>query len=62
MPKHAYLILAHNDVPLLQTLVRCLDDSRNDIFIHWDAKSGALPSLETEHSRLKFLDRRINVG
>lgn len=62
MPKHAYLILAHNDVPLLQTLVRCLDDSRNDIFIHWDAKSGAVPSLETEQSRLKFLERRINVG
>lgn len=59
--KHAYLILAHNDVPLLETLVSCLDDSRNDIFIHWDAKSGDTPSLTAVKSRLFMLEQRVDV-
>ena len=32
--KHAYLILAHNEFGLLQTLISCLDDPRNDIRLH----------------------------
>lgn len=60
--KHAYLILAHNDAALLEILVNCLDDSRNDLFIHWDAKSGAIPTLKTAHSRLFILDERIAVN
>lgn len=36
--KHAYLILAHNDPKVLELLVRLLDDSRNDIYIHVDKK------------------------
>lgn len=62
MQKHAYLILAHADVPLLETLVRCLDDVRNDIFIHWDAKSGPVPSIKALESRLCFLNERIKVN
>ena len=31
--KHAYLILAHHEFTLLQTLIDCLDDVRNDIFL-----------------------------
>ncbi len=38
MKKHAYLILAHNHFDLLETLVRLLDDERNDIFLHIDKK------------------------
>lgn len=60
--KHAYLILAHDDIPLLSLLVRCLDDGRNDIFIHWDEKSGNVPSLETEQAGLFILDSRIRVN
>lgn len=62
MGRHAYLILAHNDIPLLGALVNCLDDSRNDIFVHWDAKSGSVPQLKTEHSRLIMLDERVEVN
>ncbi len=62
MAKHAYLILAHNDIPLLQTLITCLDDSRNDLFVHWDAKSGSVPQLKTENARLFMLDQRVNVN
>lgn len=62
MQRHAYLILAHTDAPLLSTLVRCLDDSRNDIYVHWDAKSGNVPELKVEQSRLFLLNKRIGVN
>lgn len=32
--KHAYLVMAHKDDETLRTLLRTLDDPRNDIFIH----------------------------
>ena len=59
--KHAYLILAHNDVSLLETLVGCLDDVRNDIYVHWDAKSGVNPSIKTCKSSIFFLEERFDV-
>lgn len=37
--KHAYLVMAHKDDETLRTLLRSLDDPRNDIFIHMDAKN-----------------------
>ena len=38
MSKHAYLILAHQQDYTLKTLIKLLDDKRNDIFLHMDAK------------------------
>ena len=32
------MIIAHNEFELLEILVRLLDDPRNDIYIHIDAK------------------------
>lgn len=37
--KHAFLIMAHKDDETLRTLLRTIDDPRNDIFIHMDAKN-----------------------
>lgn len=37
--RHAYLIIAHNEPWLLQTLVRLIDDERNDIFIAVDSRT-----------------------
>lgn len=62
MTKHAYLILAHNDLPLLQTLLSCLDDDRNDIYVHWDKKSGDLPELSVAESGLFFTEERVSVN
>ncbi len=42
MMKHAFLIMAHNNLEILQTLVSMLDDERNDIFLHIDLKSNML--------------------
>ena len=31
--KHAFLIIAHNEYPVLEVLLSMLDDERNDIYI-----------------------------
>ncbi|MFC3353473.1 beta-1,6-N-acetylglucosaminyltransferase [Sphingobacterium zeae] len=59
--KHAYLILAHTEFEVLQKLVHCLDDKRNDIYIHFDQKVLHLPKLVTQHARLHILYARVNV-
>lgn len=63
-PKHAYLILAHGSFRLLSILLEMLDDERNDLFLHIDAKTAFDPSMfSARHSRLFFVpdDRRIDV-
>lgn len=37
--KHAFLIMAHKGDETLRTLLRTLDDPRNDIFIHMSSKN-----------------------
>lgn len=59
--KHAYLILAHGEFELLRLLVEALDDSRNDIYIHIDAKVAELPELRTEHAGLFVMTERYDV-
>lgn len=39
MDKHAYLIIAHQCDDTFRTLLKMLDDPRNDIFIHMDKKN-----------------------
>ena len=38
MGKHAYLIMAHQDIALLNELLSCLDDERNGIYLHLDKR------------------------
>ena len=61
MNKHAYLVMAHHQFPLLQTTLRLLDDPRNDFFIHIDKKAGAVDLEEIRraapHSRVTFIER-----
>ena len=59
--KHAFLIIAHNEFGLLQELVYALDDARNDLFIHFDAKVPVLPAVTAQKSPVHILDRRIDV-
>ncbi len=62
---HAYMIIAHNQFELLEKLILALDDERNDIYVHIDAKVKdfdfeyfkALP----RHSRLLFTNERVNI-
>ena len=60
--KHAYLIMAHDDLELLNALIKCIDDVRNDIYLHIDQKSTLDLSdiVKPKYSSL-ILINRINV-
>lgn len=58
---HAYLIIAHNEYEILKLLIDSLDDTRNDIYIHFDAKCRALPLLKCIHSNLYIIPNRTDV-
>ena len=62
---NAYLIFAHNQFELLEKLILSLDDVRNDIYIHIDAK---VKDFDFEHfksltkySRVVFTDERFRI-
>lgn len=57
---HAYLILAHNEPEVLKRLIASIDCPENDIYVHWDNKSGDLPKVTTVNARLYFT-KRIDV-
>ena len=59
--KHAYLILAHHEFGLLQTLIDGLDDARNDIYVHIDKKVKNLPELHAGQAGLVALDHRVDI-
>lgn len=40
--KHAFLIIAHNEYPVLKVLLSMLDDERNDIYLHIDKRATEL--------------------
>lgn len=61
--KHAYLIIAHNNRKILEVLLSMLDDKRNDIYLHVDARSNLLDNLNVslKFSHLYILKERIKV-
>ncbi len=59
--KHAYLIIVHNEFEILEKLIACLDDERNDIFVHIDRKIKQLPELKTRYANLFVLQERVDV-
>lgn len=64
--KHAFLIMAHRDDLVFRTLVEMLDDMRNDLFIHMDAKLGSYDPSATEAACSKagvfHLSPRVDVA
>ena len=40
--KHAYLIMAHNQMDILKKLLEEIDYEQNDIYVHIDAKAGEI--------------------
>lgn len=56
MNKHAYLIIAHNNLEQLQMLVTALDAPFQDIYIHFDRASKdsiGINNLKTRYAELK---------
>ncbi|MBQ7740023.1 MAG: glycosyl transferase [Eubacterium sp.] len=62
---HAIMIIAHNQFELLEKLILALDDERNDIFVHIDAKVSDFDfeyfKTLTKFSEVFFTDERVNV-
>ncbi len=65
MARHAYLILAHGNFGQLRRLVSLLDDSRNDIFVHIDARASDFDECLFQglckESGLHFITPRLSV-
>ena len=60
--RHAYLIMAHNEWELLNTLLSLIDDERNDIFLHIDKKVKNMPNLyQPKFSKLYLTPKRYDV-
>lgn len=56
--KHAYCIIAHSDLYCLQKLISCLDNPRNDIFIHFDKKSDLFEAkIDAKYSKVVILPK-----
>lgn len=67
MSKHAYLIMAHGQFEQLKKLILLLDDPRNDIYLHIDAKSHDFNQDQfvnlTTKAGLSFIKRKkVNWG
>ncbi len=62
MSKHAYLIITHGQFEQLKKLILLLDDPRNDIYVHVDAKSRDFTQDQfanlTRKSGLSFIKRK----
>ncbi len=63
---HAYMIIAHNQFELLEKLIRALDDVRNDIYVHIDAKVMDFDFEHfkgiTKHSGVVFINDRESIA
>lgn len=57
--KHAYCIIAHNEPCVLKSLIQCIDDKRNDIFLMIDQKAeiNLFKDIKTKHAGLYFAER-----
>ncbi len=62
MSKHAYLVMAHGQFDQLKKLILLLDDPRNDIYLHIDAKSTSFDEKQfanmTKQAKYTFIDRK----
>ena len=61
MDKHAYLIMAHSNYDYLNKLISVLDDIRNDIYLHIDAKDTLFCEdqlIPPENSNLIYIERK----
>lgn len=63
--KHAFLIIAHNEYPILEVLLSMLDDERNDIYLHIDKRAVALyqkiKGFKTKKAGFYLIEKSIKV-
>ncbi|MCI8416369.1 MAG: beta-1,6-N-acetylglucosaminyltransferase [Lachnospiraceae bacterium] len=57
MNRHAYLLMAHNNFPLLLELIRLLDHERNVIYLHIDKKVPEEQFLQLQRDSKQLRDK-----
>ena len=62
MRKHAYLFMAHSNLPVMQAALRMVDDPRNDIFIYIDGSEVREDDFTCSLSRVFFLHKTVRFG
>ena len=58
--KHAFLIMAHGNLEILNILLSMLEDPSNDIYLHLDSKMGEV-KLERHYQNLYILEERMDL-
>lgn len=56
--KHAFLIIAHNEYPVLEVLLSMLDDERNDIYLHIDKYRTVSANKKSQNAESRLLFNR----
>ena len=59
--KHAFLIMAHGNLEILNILLSMLEDPLNDIYLHLDSKMGDV-KLDRDYENLYILEKRMDVS
>lgn len=61
--KHAFLIIAHNNPRIFETLIGLLDFKDNDIFVHIDKKADIndFTKAKCSFSNIVFVENRLDV-
>lgn len=63
--KHAYLIIAHSEYPILQILLSMLDEYGNDVYLHIDKRAKVLhrelKSFKMDKAGFFILENPIKV-
>lgn len=63
MNRHAYCIIAHNEIEILKVLVSLIDDPRNDIFVFVDKHVMVTPfkAISLKYSKCFFMENRHKI-
>ena len=60
--RHAYLLLAHSNLQVMQAALRLVDDTRNDVFIYIDGTLVHESDFHCKSSRVYFLRQKVRFG
>ena len=66
MKRHAYLIMAHDNLYTLEKILQLLDCEKNDIYIHCDKKMGDIDAFankihESIGTKVEFISKRTDI-
>lgn len=61
MPKHAFLIIAHDNFSVLERLLKSLSHPDIDVYLHIDAKVKRLPDIDLSNPHIHLIKDRVDT-